>query len=419
MLGRVFAYAADLIPAVTSSPQDIDDAMKLGFNWVRGPFEMMDALGLDTVRDLVKEVGLPVPMALQSDAPFYAVEDGVLTMRSFEGAAPVVLPEGTVRFHMMKRTLTPSAGNEAASLYALDGDLRLIEFHSKANALTGASMEIVAAAAQDHGRGILVHNDAQHFSAGVDLNRFRAFIESSDWNGVDGFLHDFQQSVKALKYTPVPVVGAPSGLSIGGGFEVLLHCDKVVAHTNTVFGLVETGVGVVPGGGGVKEVLWRWFQATNDWEKAAWNTWMQIGYGQIGSSPDMSARFQYYLPERDIELINRDKLVGVATQALTDMQAGYVPQAAPVFELPGRGLLTRMSDFMQKGVDDGMFMPHDKTVAMQVATIVVNVDGDESLRQSEQDMYDRERAAFLRLAKTKESHARIASLLDTGQAVRN
>jgi len=175
----------------------------------------------------------------------------------------------------------------------------------------------------------------------------------------------------------------------------------------------------VPGGGGVKETLWRWFQATGDWEKAAWNTWMQIGYGHIGSSPDMSARYQYFLPERDIEVINRDKLVVTVTNALSDMQAGYTPPTAPVFELPGRALLTRMSDFMQKGVDDGLFFPHDKTVAMQVATIVVNTGSDDSLQQSEQDLYDRERAAFLVLAKTKESHARIASLLDKGQAVRN
>lgn len=425
MLGRVFAYAADLIPEVTASPQDIDDAMKLGFNWVRGPFEMMDALGIDTARVLVEEAGLPLPMALQGNAPFYAVEGDKLTVRVFEKSdtvghpTPVVLPEGTVRFHMTKRTLTPIVRNEAASLYALQGDLRLIEFHSKANALTGASMEIVAAAAQDHGKGILVHNDAQHFSAGVDLNRFRAFIETANWDGMDGFLNDFQQAVKALKYAPVPVVGAPSGLSLGGGFEVLLHCDKVVAHTNTVFGLVETSVGVVPSGGGVKETLWRWYQATGDWEKAAWNTWMQVGYGQIGSSPDMSARFQYFLPERDIEVINRDKLVVTATNTLKEMQAGYTPPLAPVFELPGRAVLTRMSDFMQKGVDDGMFFPHDKTVAMQVATIVVNTDSDDSLQQSEQDLYDRERAAFLVLAKTKESHVRISSLLDKGQAVRN
>ncbi len=425
ILGRVFAYATDLIPDVTTSPQDIDDAMKLGFNWVRGPFEMMDALGGDTVEALIKEAGLRVPVALKTNKPFYAVAGNTLTVQTFEAGntqghpTPVALPEGTVRFHMNKRTLTPIVSNEAASLYALDGDLRLIEFHSKANALTGASMQIVAAAAQDHGAGILVHNDAQHFSAGVDLNRFREFIEASNWDAMNGFLNGFQQAVKALKYAPVPVVGAPSGLSIGGGFEVLLHCDKVVAHTNTVFGLVETGVGVVPSGGGVKETLWRWFQATGDWEKAAWNTWMQVGYGQIGSSPDMSARFQYYLPSHDIEVINRDKLVSTATEALNSMQANYKPPIAPAFELPGRALLTRMSDFMQKGVDDNRFCPHDKTVAMQVATIVVNTKSDASLHQSEQDLYDRERTAFLTLAKTKESHARIASLLDTGQAVRN
>ena len=426
MLGRVLAYAADLIPEVTSSPQDIDDAMKLGFNWVRGPFEMIDALGAKTVVELVKEQDLPVPTALAASAingPFYAVSDGTLNVRIFADdttvMAPVVLPEGTVRFHMAKQAMTPITSNASASLYALDGDLRLIEFHSKANALTGASMEIVAAAAKDHGAGILVHNDAQHFSAGVDLNRFRAFIEAKDWAGIDSFLNGFQQAVRALKYTPVPVLGAPSGLSIGGGFEVLAHCDKIIAHTNTVFGLVETGVGVVPGGGGVKETLWRWFQATQDWEKAAWNTWMQIGYGQIGTSPDTSSRFQYYLPDRDIEVLNRDKLITVATAEMGEMQLDYQARTTPVFELPGRAILSKMSDFMDKGIQDGLFFKHDKTVAMQVAEIVVNSASDTPLQQTELDMYDRERKAFLNLARTNETYARISSLLDTGEAVRN
>jgi len=368
-LGRVLAYAADLIPQVTTSPQDIDDAMKLGFNWVRGPFELIDALGADAVASLISEAGLDVPASIKTSqevGPFYKVDGQTLTVLNFGDTTdytPVVLPENTVRFHMTKRTMTPIAGNAAASLYALDGDLRLLEFHSKANALTGASMEIVAAAAADHGRGIIVHNDAQHFSAGVDLNHFRALIEASNWDGVDAFLNDFQQAVKALKYTPVPVIGAPSGLSIGGGFEVLAHCDKLVAHTNTVFGLVETGVGVVPGGGGVKETLWRWFQATGDWEKASWNTWMQIGYGQIGTSPDLSARMQYYLKDRDTEVLNRDKLMHVAQMEMADLQDGYYAPEEPVFELPGRAILTKMSDFMQKGIDDGLFHPHDKTVA--------------------------------------------------------
>ena len=424
-LARVLAYAADLIPAVTTSPQDIDDAMKLGFNWVRGPFELIDALGADVVATLIQEAGLDMPMSInvsRESGPFYSVNNETLNVLNFQHDpiyAPVFLPKNTIRFHMTKRTMEPIISNAAASLYELEGDLRLLEFHSKANALTGASMEIVAAAAQNHGKGIIVHNDAQHFSAGVDLNRFRAFIEAEDWTGIDAFLNDFQQAVKALKYTPVPVIGAPSGLSIGGGFEVLAHCDKLVAHTNTVFGLVETGVGVVPGGGGVKETLWRWFQATGDWEKASWNTWMQIGYGQIGTSPDLSSRMQYYLKDRDIEVLNRDKLMHVAIVEIAKLQKKYMPPTIPIFELPGRAILSKMSNFMQKGIDDGLFYPHDKIVAMQVAEIVVNSISDNSLTVSEQDMYDRERRAFLVLAKTPQTIVRISSLLDTGEAIRN
>jgi len=137
-LGRVLAYAADLIPDVTTSPQDIDDAMKLGFNWVRGPFELIDALGADVVADLISEAGLDVPAAIKTSqevGPFYKVDGQTLTVMTFGNTtdyATVVLPENTVRFHMTKRTMTPIAGNAAASLYALDGDLRLLEFHSKA-----------------------------------------------------------------------------------------------------------------------------------------------------------------------------------------------------------------------------------------------------------------------------------------------
>jgi 3-hydroxyacyl-CoA dehydrogenase len=177
-LARTLAYAADLIPAVTSSPQDIDDAMKLGFNWVRGPFELIDALGANVVAELIEEIGLIVPKAISLSkeiGPFYSVKSSSLNVLNFEKHtfySPVVLPENTIRFHMSKQTLTPLLTNSAASLYELKGNLRLLEFHSKANALTAESMEIVHAAAKNHGDGIIVHNDAQHFSAGVDLNRF-------------------------------------------------------------------------------------------------------------------------------------------------------------------------------------------------------------------------------------------------------
>ena len=418
VLARIFAYAGGLIPHVTHTPQTIDDAMKLGFNWQRGVFEMMDALGHEAVEAMIMEAGLDVPPVLSAmgGGAFYRPEKGVLLVARFDEdmpvMAPVNLPPNTIRLHQLRRCLTPILRNRAASLYALDGDVRLVEFHSKANALTDDSMAVVAAAADDHGRGIIIHNDAQHFSAGVDLAAVLALIRAQDWHGIDGFLQRFQDAVKALRDAPVPVIAAPSGLAIGGGYEVILHADQIIAHGNSVFGLVEAGVGLVPGGGGVKETLRRWLNACADAEKAAWETWMQIGYARTGTSPELSARLQYFLPARDKMEMNRDKLLVRALAAVEELnQAGYVPPPAPALRLPGCALLERMEDFMDEGVAKNMFSPHDKTVAMAVGGIVVSEDAG-GAAVGEDDMFARERRAFLQLAQTPETLARIANLME-------
>jgi 3-hydroxyacyl-CoA dehydrogenase len=416
-LGRVLAYAAALIPEVTKTPQDIDDAMKMGFNWIRGPFEMIDALGARVVITLAEEAGCEIPMALAVSAeqgPFYKVENQTLMVRFFDDMPvlkPVSLPKGTQRFNLTRRTLHPIASNSAASLWALPGDLRLVEFHSKANALTADSMVIVSQAAADHGKGILIHNDAQHFSAGVDLNRFADFIARGAWGEMDRFLNDFQQAVAALKYCPVPVIGAPSGLSLGGGFEVLLHCDKLITHANSVLGLVESGVGVVPGGGGVKTTYQRWLSASQNPEVAAWETWMQIGYGKTGESPEQATKLRYFVPGHDETVMNRDKLITRATALLTDMAPGYTPPTPPKMILPGKAVFGKMEAFMADGLAKGWFKPHNKTTAMEIATIVVNTASDAPLEVTEQDMFDRERAAFLRLAKTPDTKRWITAML--------
>ena len=416
-LGRVLAYAAALIPEVTKTPQDIDDAMKMGFNWIRGPFEMIDALGARVVITLAEEAGCEIPMALAVSAeqgPFYKVENQTLMVRFFDDMPvlkPISLPEGTQRFSLTRRTLHPIASNSAASLWALPNDLRLVEFHSKANALTADSMVIVSQAAADHGKGILIHNDAQHFSAGVDLNQFADFIAREAWGEMDSFLNDFQQAVAALKYCPVPVIGAPSGLSLGGGFEVLLHCDKLITHANSVLGLVESGVGVVPGGGGVKTTYQRWFSASQDPEVAAWETWMQIGYGKTGESPEQATKLRYFVPGHDETVMNRDKLITRATALLTDMAPGYTPPTPPKMILPGKAVFGKMEAFMADGLAKGWFKPHNKTTAMEIATIVVNTASDAPLEVTEQDMFDRERAAFLRLAKTPDTKRWITAML--------
>ena len=419
VLGRVLGYAASLLGDVTDSPQAIDDAMKLGFNWIRGPFEMIDALGAKTVAKLLVEAGQSVPDILSTDAVFYQKQNDKLCVTHADGTIkPIDLPEGVVRFHLKKQTLTPIASNRAASLYAIENDFRLIEFHSKANALTDDSMDIVKQCSEDHGRGILVHNDAQHYSAGVDLNAFLSYIDANDFTGMDAFLHRFQMAVKALKYAPVPVVGAPSGLSLGGGFEVLLHCDALVVHSNTVMGLVESGVGVLPSGGGVKETYLRWFNKTDHWEEAAWKAWMNLGYGASGSSPELSARLAYFDSNKDDSVINRDRLYSVAIEKLASLSSGYQPPTEPIIKLASGDSLQRMAEFMDKGIASGDFFDHDKTVAMHIANVMCT-DSGEAIAVSEDDMYERERENFVKLAQTPQTRARIHHVLHVGGALRN
>jgi len=419
VLARVLGYSASLLGTICPSPQDIDDAMKLGFNWIRGPFEMMDALGSDTVRTLLTNAKLPVPDVLKSDIPFYNVEGGQLHVRHADMKLhPLALPDKAVRFHLKRRTLQPLASNRAASLYAIENDYRLIEFHSKANALTDESMQIVLQAASDHGNGIMVHNDAQHYSAGVDLNAFLGYIDAQNWTEMDAFLARFQQAVAALKYAPVPVVGAPSGLALGGGFEVLLHCDKLIMHGNVVAGLVESGVGLLPAGGGVKETFLRWQQASGDWNKAAWKAWMNLGYGATASSPQEATRLQYFKPEHDQWDMNRDRLYTHSVAALDELARDYKAPVAPSFELGSGDILDRMASFMDEGIDRKDFYPHDKTVAMGIASVICSDDGS-AQTASEQQMYERERNAFVELAKTPQTRERIHGLLHGSGAVRN
>lgn len=422
---KILNYAAHLVPAITSSPQDIDDAMKLGFNWIRGPFELADAIGTTRLVQIAEQEKLALLSALsQRSSPFYKPEmtDGnagrLLVDVDGMGYQPVSLPQGAMRFSLSRRHTAVLAENHAATVFALEDDIRLVEFHSKANALNDQSMQMVAYAAENHGRGIIIHNDAQHFSAGVDLNHFKALIDAGDWDEIDAFLARFQTAVCQLKYCPVPVIGAASGLAAGGGFEVLMHCDAIIAHTNSVLGLVESGVGVVPSGGGVKETYLRWYAALGDWNKAAWQTWMQIGYGATGSSPRLSSRYQYFLEGRDVQVMNRDRLLPAALAQIEAAAPAYSAPDEPEVMLADEGLIDKMAAFMQDGIDKGDFMPHDKTVALAIGQIMV-ADRGQAPQADEQMLYDRERRAFLSLARTALSHQRIAHMLDGRGALRN
>ncbi|MEM7361221.1 MAG: 3-hydroxyacyl-CoA dehydrogenase NAD-binding domain-containing protein [Pseudomonadota bacterium] len=432
VLSRTLSYAASLISEVGDDPLGVDDAMKLGYNWIKGPFELIDDIGPDYFINRLQQDGMEVPPFLQAAAgsSFYRVDSGELQVRTDSGDwRAVSRPEGVTRFNEKRRTLTPENTCEVASWFNVD-DVAMVEFHSKANALDGDSMGILADALDqvEAGklRGLIVHNDAQHFSCGVNLRAVREYFRAEDMDGLDQFLAHFQNTVHRMSVADFPVVCAPVGMSLGGGFEVVLHSKQVICHANSTMGLVESGVGVIPAGGGCKETLYRWVEqlgndASGDISEAAWKAFMNLGYGRTCSSPVL-ARQQAMLRDNDRFLSNRDRLLPEALQAISAAeqeggeQQGFVRAE---MAMPGQPVFEAMLAWLDKAHTDGKLTPHNVVVATEIARIVTGGEIAAGSKYSEQDLYDAERRAFLTLVATDGTRERINSMLDTGVTVQN
>jgi 3-hydroxyacyl-CoA dehydrogenase len=269
-------------------------------------------------------------------------------------------------------------------------------------------------------RGLIVHNDAQHFSCGVNLQAVREFFRREDMDGLDRFLANFQNTVQRMQTAAFPVVAAPVGMSIGGGFEVVLHAKQVICHANSVTGLVESLVGVVPGGGGCKETLYRWIellQCGDDISKACWKAFMNLGYGRTATSPVIALQ-QAMLRSHDRFVINRDRILGEAIKAIDD-PGGQQAFERPELVMPGRPVFQEMIKWLEESRDKGLFMPHDVNVGTEMARIVTGGDVDPGSVLCEQDFYDAERRSFLTLVAGDATRERINTMLDAGSPIRN
>ena len=425
ILSNTLCYAAELVPDVNESLVAVDDAMKLGYNWIQGPHEMIDAIGVDKFIARLEKDGRDVPAFVRTAAgkTFYRVSDGKLQFLLADGSyRDLTRAEGVVRFSEKRRTLRAIEENDAASYFDIGNDVGLIEFHSKANALGPLSMQLIEAAvshASENMRALIIHNDAQHFSCGADLQSILGFVANQDLDGLDQFLDHYQQTLAAMKYAPIPVVAAPSGLSMGGGFEVLLHTDKVVYHANSVTGLVETLVGVVPGGGGVKEMLYRWSERHDDIAKGAWSAFMNIGYGKTARSPLEAEPLAMFRTGADSYIMNRDRLLATAKQDALAMVDGYAVQRRGSLAMPGRDIWAEMVAWLEKAHAKGHLTPHDVTTGSQIAMIVTGGNIDAGTELSENDLFALERKAFRTLAATVETKARIEFMLEHGTPLRN
>ncbi len=462
VLSKTLCYAASLIPEVGDDAVGIDDAMKLGYNWIQGPFEMIDALGAETICTRLEREGRAIPafLARHRNARFYRVQagagdknSGVLQAARYSPAvnspvnshvnsaanAPAYVaisrPEGVVRFNEKRQTLVAENSNEMASWFISD-EVALVEFHSKANALDGDSMAILADAIAQVPRqglkGLLVHNDAQHFSCGVNLGAVRRFFEREDYDELDRFLSDFQQTLIAMRNADYPVVVAPVGLSLGGGFEVVLHGKQIICHANSVMGLVESLVGLVPSGGGCKEILYRWWEALGcdqDLSEASQKAFMNTGYGKTATSPLLATRLAMFRDNDSYEM-NRDRIYAASIRAINDGGRdggraggrGGVGQKEfhrPDLAMPGRLVFEKMLAWLDAARADNILTPHDVVTGTEIARIMSGGEIAAGTIWSEQDLLDAERRSFLNLAATAGTQARIVSMLDFGKGLRN
>ena len=421
VISETLCYAASLVPEVTDDLTQIDDAMKLGYNWVQGPFELLDEIGIEYFVDRLQADSRDVPEFLLKgiNNKFYINSKSGLSFLSPNGnLKPIIRPDGVLRFSEVRQTLKAINSNESASWFEYEG-AAIVEFHSKANALDSGSLDMISDAISESEkkglRGVVIHNDFQHFSCGVSLWSVRNCFEKNDFDALDAFLIYFQNTMLQMRNSKLPVIAAPVGMSIGGGFEVVLHADHVVGHANSVMGLVESFMGVVPAGGGCKETLYRWSESLGDGRKGAWKSFMNIGLGRKANSPQEADALSMRRAN-DVFHMNRDRIL---TDALSSIETTSKAKARNPLALSGVDHFEEMLEWLTTNHKNGMLTPHDVTVGTEIARIMTGGNCASGSIFTEQDILDAERSSFLTLAQTQETQARIVSMLDNGITLRN
>jgi len=425
VLSSVLAYTAALVPGISDDAADVDAAMRLGYNWQAGPFEMADRLGAGWLADRLRAEGRPVPPMLEAarEGGFYRETGGrVERLGAAGGYAPLVRPSGTQRLADVKRGCARVIGNDSASLWDAGRDVACLEFHTRMNTLDQGSLTLIGQALElvpDRFAGLVIHNDGEHFSAGANLGEALFAIGAGAWDRLAGASALGQRIFKAMKYAPFPVVGAPSGMALGGGCEVLLHCDAIVAHAETYAGLVEAGVGLIPAWGGCKELLARYArQGPRGPMPPVSRAFETVSLAKVSQSAH-EARDMGILRREDTIVMNRDRVLAEAVDKVHALHSGYAPPEPPVFRLPGRSGQAALALAIGEFARTGKATPHDVVVATALARVLSGGNADPIDEVGEDAVLTLERETLLSLVRTPETQARIEHMLETGRPLRN
>ena len=391
-LGPTLRYAAHVAPAIAHSTDDVDRAMRWGFGWELGPFETIDAIGADA-------------LGLGSDPKG----------SDPRGSDPISNARGAV----VKK-------NAGASLVDVGDGVLCVEFHSKMNAIGGDTIQMLHAGVKEAAANftaLVVANDAPNFSVGANVMLLLLEAQEANWDEVDLMVRAFQGATMALKHSPVPVVVAPAGMTLGGGCEVVLHAARVQAAAEAYIGLVEVGVGLIPAGGGTKEMLARAMETAApgaDPLPAVQRVFETIGFAKVSTSGPQ-ARQLGFLRDGDGVSMNRDRLVADAKahalQLAADAYQPPVPRAA--IRVGGEGILATLKLGIHLAHRAGRITDHDAVIGRKLAWILAGGNQPHPTMLTEQQLLDLEREAFLSLCGERKTLERIAHTLKTGKPLRN
>ncbi len=404
VISKIIKYASSLVPGITDKFNDIDEAMRLGFNWAMGPFEMLKAIGVKNFFNRIDTFENNIfleNLSKTKDENFYGERQKYTDIETLGKIKPKAIKVDK---------------NKSADIYRFK-DFNIVEFTTKACALNYDSMDALKNATD---KPLIIINESMQFSAGVNLTYTMNFADKGDFKSIEKFIKYFQETCKHLKYSDHPVISSPSGLVLGGGEEVAIQSNFVVSHTNIVMGLVETGVGLVPAGGGCKEVLWRWSQtseAKKDPDYAPLQVFNIIGYAKTATSTVEAVPLKFLRPE-DKKVMNRNSLFEVSKK-LIEENKDFVPPKECTFNLSGKPLKEKMIKVLEKLYNEKVILEHGMKVGKELANVLSGGDTTLDKTLSEDDLYKLELDSFMRLIETKETQERIKHTLKTGKPLIN
>jgi 3-hydroxyacyl-CoA dehydrogenase len=423
-LAPALVYAANVAPEIAYSPDDVDRVMRWGFGWELGPFEVADAIGIDRVIDAARDVD---PELLVDGTPATwraALESGRTRLRP--GRVPPASPD--LLIVQSARGLSKIVKkNPGASLVDLGDGVLAVEFHTKMNAIGGDTIQMLQAGVREAERNfaaLVIGNEAQHFSAGANLMLVLLEAQEENWDELDLMVRTFQQAMMDLRYAAVPVVAAPAGLTLGGGCEIALHADRVQMAGETYLGLVEVGVGLIPAGGGTKEMVARAAEQTlpgsTDVLPSVQRAFETIAFAKTSASGPDAIRLGYLRPV-DAVTMNRDRLLNDAkARALERVREGYTaPARRTAIPVGGEGVAATLKLGVHLHWKAGRISDHDKLIGRKLATIMTGGNLPHAAIVSEQHLLDLEREAFLSLLAEPKTRERIQHTLKTGKPLRN